>query len=143
MPETKTERTKSFEQLNDELIALKNVNTTIEQICAELKETEKNKDREFQLRIFELQKEYDTINSFLPVAIAIGLSYVVAIVTILLTVPSLPKFASDFLGVIGIITLIIVIAILCKFRQYHKSIPSKLGEIRRDFIQNKEHETKT
>ncbi len=45
-----------------------------------------NEDREFQLRLLEIQRSYDTFNSFLTTVQAVVYSFVIAIISIILTV---------------------------------------------------------
>jgi hypothetical protein len=129
---------KKFDKDLDVLIAIKE---KIETAFCKSKETEKNQEREFQLQMFEVQRGYDTINSVLTVVMAVGYSFIVAITTILFAV-SLPQFAQTVLIVAEVVAVSLSALSSYLLVRYHKSVPNKLANIRRQFIEKNEQKDK-
>lgn len=136
MADDKTDITKSLDKLNEELKAFKNVNNTIEEISGNSKENEKIEDREFQLKILEYQRDYDTLNSVLTVIIAVGFSLAIAIIAIAYTSIGQPLrvyLAYTTIGAVAISALSTGVLVY-----FHKCIfPKSLQDIRDKFLKEK------
>ena len=72
---------------------------------------------------------------------AVGYSYIIAITTILLTF-SLSELVHIYLYVLGGFALSIASGSSYLLIRHHKSIPKKLANIRREFIENNEQKDK-
>lgn len=132
---------KSLGKTNEEIEAILKINATIEKSYEKSNEADKKKDREFQLQLFEVQRAYDTLNSILTVVMAVSYSYVVATITIGLTV-NLPMFTQIGLFAVGIVAISIGALSSYLLIRHHKSIPDKLANIRKQFIENNEQKDK-
>lgn len=135
MSESEVEKQlKSFDKELDAFIAIKE---KIERSFCKPKDNT-SEERDFQLRMFDLQRKYDSLNSLLTVTIAVGFSYVIAVATILLTVPSFPQFVVTYLLELGVSAVVIVAFALGYLLYYHKTFSNKLATIRSQFIENDE-----
>ena len=93
-----------------------------------------NEEREFQLRLLEIQRSYDTFNSFLTTVQAVVYSFVIAIISIVLTVK-----LSSLLQTILIIALVLaliagVISNVLLIHFHKKTIQKQIDSLRDEFV---------
>jgi hypothetical protein len=73
----------ALDRITEELKAFKKANDAIEEIYKNSKETEKKKERQFQVRMLEIQLRHDSITSSLTAIIAVALAVLVLSLTVI------------------------------------------------------------
>lgn len=74
---------RALDRITEELKAFKSANGAIEEIYKKSKENEKKKERQFQVRILEIQLRHDSVISSLTAIIAVALAVLVFSLTII------------------------------------------------------------
>jgi hypothetical protein len=93
-----------------------------------------NEDREFQLRLLEIQRSYDTFNAFLTTVQAVIYSFVIAIISIILTV-KLSSFLQTVLVIVLIVDLIVGIISTVLLVFFHKrTVQKQIDSLRQEFV---------
>ena len=92
-----------------------------------------NEDREFQLRLLEIQRGYDTFNAFLTTVQAVIYSFVIAIISIIITV-KLSNFVQTILVIALIVDLIVGVISTILLIVFHKrTVQKQVDSLRQEF----------
>jgi len=93
-----------------------------------------NEDREFQLRLLEIQRGYDTFNAFLTTVQAVIYSFVIAIISIIITV-KLSNFVQTILVIALIVDLIVGVISTILLIVFHKrTVQKQIDSLRQEFV---------
>jgi hypothetical protein len=93
-----------------------------------------NEDREFQLRLLEIQRSYDTFNAFLTTVQAVIYSFVIAIISIIITV-KLSNFVQTMLVIALIVDLIVGVVSTVLLIFFHKrTVQKQIDSLRQEFV---------
>ena len=96
-----------------------------------------NEDREFQLRMLEIQRSYDTYNAFLTTVQAVIYSFVIAIISIIITV-NLSSFLQTILITALIVDLIVGVISTVLLIFFHKrTVQKQIDSLRKEFVMQK------
>ena len=96
-----------------------------------------NEEREFQLRMLEIQRGYDTLNSFITTVQTATYSFIAAIITIIFTVK-----VSGLVQSILIIAIVVAIIIggvsnVVLIRFHKETIKKQIDHLRNEFVLQK------
>jgi len=96
-----------------------------------------NQEREFQLRMLEVQRGYDTLNSFITTVQTATYSFIAAIITIIFTVK-----VSGLVQTILIIAIVVAIIIggasnVILIRFHKETIKKQIDHLRNEFVLQK------
>ena len=93
-----------------------------------------NEEREFQLRLLEIQRSYDTVNSFLTTVQAVSYSFVVTILTIVFTVRTTSLGQTVSIVAIVVFSIVGGASTIIMILFHRRTMRKQINGVRNEFI---------